>query len=132
MFDSGELKGEELEVVSTHMRTPDGNMCGGVGPDTAGTGHVDCEACWELLHAEMERERAAMNEHVSEDEEWVDYISVVEHVRIFSVKVSAPKSWTFDEINGMAAAKAEHGHNGEDVRDLGRVTRVVKTSRTSK
>lgn len=77
MFDSGELKGEELEVV---------------------------------------------------DEEWVDYISIVEHVRTFRVKVSAPRSWTFDEINAMAAAKAEHGHNGEDVRDLGRVTRVVKTS----
>lgn len=81
MFDSYELKGEELEVV---------------------------------------------------DEEWVDYTTVVEHVRTFHVKVSAPRSWTFDEINSMAAAKAEHGHNGEDVRDLGRRTRVVKTSRTPK
>ena len=77
MFDSDELKGEELEVV---------------------------------------------------DEEWSTYEVIVEHVRIFRVRVDVPRSWKFDEINGMAAAKSEHGHNGEDVMDLGRVTRVVKTS----
>ena len=62
------------------------------------------------------------------DEEWSTYEVIVEHVRIFRVRVDVPRSWKFDEINGMAAAKSEHGHNGEDVKDLGRVTRVVKTS----
>ena len=77
MFDSDELKGEELEVV---------------------------------------------------DEEWRTYEVIVEHVRTYRVRVDVPRTWKFDEINGMAAAKSEHGHNGEDVKDLGRVTRVVKTS----
>ena len=62
------------------------------------------------------------------DEEWSTYEVIVEHVRTFRVRVDVPRSWKFDEINGMAAAKSEHGHNGEDVKDLGRVTRVVKTS----
>lgn len=128
MFDSDELKGEELEVVDTHMRTPDGNMCGKDGPDTAGTGHVNCGDCWELLDAEFEREREAMNEHEPVEEEWSTYEVIVEHVRTYRVRVDVPRSWKFDEINGMAAAKSEHGHNGEDVKDLGRVTRVVKTS----
>lgn len=48
---------EEVEAGGrVHMLTPDGNMCGGTGPDTAGTGHVTCEDCWTLLAEEADRE----------------------------------------------------------------------------
>ncbi|WP_431889409.1 hypothetical protein [Nocardiopsis alba] len=48
---------EEVEEGGrVHMLTPDGNMCGGTGPDTAGTGHVTCEDCWTLLAEEAGRE----------------------------------------------------------------------------
>jgi hypothetical protein len=62
------------------------------------------------------------------DEEWNTFEVIVEHVRTYRVRVDVPRSWKFDEINGMAAAKSEHGHNGDDVKDLGRVIRVVKTT----
>ncbi len=40
----------------THMSEGGGTLCGAAGPNTAGTGHVDCVDCRELLAEEGQRE----------------------------------------------------------------------------
>ncbi|WP_160051183.1 hypothetical protein [Nocardiopsis sp. FR26] len=45
--------GAEEEPV--HMREGSGTLCGETGPDTAGTGHVNCEGCLDKLADEADR-----------------------------------------------------------------------------
>ncbi|MEE2040128.1 hypothetical protein Q8791_23195 [Nocardiopsis sp. CT-R113] len=53
--DTAEEARKDAEPEPMHMRNLGGTLCGEPGPDTAGTGHVDCEGCRELLAAEAER-----------------------------------------------------------------------------
>ncbi|QVJ00411.1 hypothetical protein KGD82_16765 [Nocardiopsis eucommiae] len=46
---------EDAEPEPIHMREGGGTLCGKPGPDTAGTGHVNCVDCRELLAEEADR-----------------------------------------------------------------------------